>query len=284
MNETLGFIGLGHMGQPMALNLLKAGYRLKVYNRTASKMEPFTARGVEAASQPSATLVTGGIVVSMVSDDAALEEIVRSAGFLERLGQNGVHLSMSTVAPATSRNLAQLHTQYGSHYVDAPVFGPPQAAAAQQLWICLAGPLSAKERVRPVLEALSQSIFDFGETVGAANMVKLSGNFISFAAAQALREVLSLAQKSDIDPLKIVDMFTQTLFPIPIYQHFGRQFALNPAPLFRSWIALKDVGLFEEMARQQDSQAPLADLLHRLLGNNASADGEIDTRIRQEGS
>lgn len=126
MKETIGFIGLGRMGQPMAENLLKAGYRLKVYNRTASKMEPFTVRGVETASLPCATLVTGGIVVSMVSDDAALEEIVRSAGFLEQLGQNGIHLSMSTVAPTTSQNLAQLHARYGSHYVDAPVFGPPR--------------------------------------------------------------------------------------------------------------------------------------------------------------
>jgi 3-hydroxyisobutyrate dehydrogenase-like beta-hydroxyacid dehydrogenase len=284
MKETIGFIGLGRMGQPMAENLLKAGYKLKVYNRTASKMEPFIAQGVEAASQPGAALLTGGIVVSMVSDDAALEEIVMSAGFLEQLGHNGIHLSMSTVAPATSWKLAQLHTHYGSHYVDAPVFGPPQAAAAQLLWICLAGPVAAKERVRPVLEALSQSIFDFGETVGAANMVKLGGNFISFVAAQALREVLSLAKKSDIDPLKIVDMFTQTIFPIPIYQHIGKQLALNPDPLFRSWIALKDVGLFEEMARQQESQAPFADLLHRLLVNNARADGKIDARIRQEGS
>lgn len=115
-------------------------------------------------------------------------------------------------------------------------------------------------------------------------MVKLSGNFISFAAAQALREVLRLAKKSGIDPLQIVDMFTQTLYPIAIYQHFGRQLALNPDYRSRSWIAVKDVGLFEEMARQQESQAPLADLLHRLLGNNAGSRGEIDTPIRQEGS
>jgi 3-hydroxyisobutyrate dehydrogenase-like beta-hydroxyacid dehydrogenase len=284
MKETIGFIGLGRMGQPMAENLLKAGYRLKVYNRTASKMEPFIAQGVEAASHPGATLVTGGIIVSMVSDDAALEEIVRSAGFLEHLGQYGIHLSMSTVAPTTSQNLAQLHARYGSYYVDAPVFGAPQVAAAQQLWICEAGPQAAKERVRPVLEALSQGIFDFGETVGAANMVKLGGNFISFAAVQALREVLSLAQKSDINPMNIVEMFTQTLYPISVYQHFGKQLALDPDRVFGSWIAVKDVGLFEEMARQQESQAPLADLLHHLLGNYASADGEIDTPIRKVGS
>lgn len=284
MKETIGFLGLGRMGQPMAENLLKAGYRLKVYNRTANKMEPLTVRGVQTASHPGATPVTGGIVVSMVSDDAALEEIVRSTGFLEHLGQNGIHLSMSTVAPTTSQNLAQLHARSGSYYVDAPVFGNPQAAAAQQLWVCLAGPQAAKERVRPVLEALSQGIFDFGETVGAANLVKLGGNFISFVAAQAMVEVLSLAKKSGIDPMNIVEMLTQTLFPIAVYQHAGKQLALDPKRVSRSWIAVKDVGLFEEMARQQQSQAPLADLLHRLLGSYASSRGEIDTPIRKADS
>lgn len=284
MKETIGFLGLGRMGQPMAENLLKAGYRLKVYNRTASKMEPFIAQGVESASHPGMTLVTGGIVVSMVSDDAALEEIVRSTGFLERLGPGGIHLSMSTVAPTTSQNLAQLHARSGSYYVDAPVFGNPQAAAAQQLWICEAGPQAAKERVRPILEALSQGIYDFGETVGAANLVKLGGNFISFIAAQAMVEVLSLAKKSGIDSMNVVEMLTQTLFPIAVYQHAGKQLALDPNRVSRSWIAVKDVGLFEEMARQQQSQAPLADLLHRLLGNYAASHAEIDTPIRKAGS
>jgi 3-hydroxyisobutyrate dehydrogenase-like beta-hydroxyacid dehydrogenase len=284
MNETLGFIGLGQMGQPMALNLLKAGYRLKVYNRTASKTESSVAQGAEAVSQPDAVALAGGIVVSMVSNDAALQDIVMSAGFLEHLGPDGIHLSMSTVSPETARKLAEVHAKRGNHYVEAPVFGVPQEAAAQKLWICLAGPSAAKERVQPVLSAMGQGTFDFGEAAGAASLVKLSGNFISFAAAQALREVLTLAEKSGIDPLQVVDMFVQTIFPIAIYQHRGKQIALNPERVLRSWIALKDVGLFEETARQEGSQAPLTHLLHRLLVNNASSGEGIDTGIQPEGS
>lgn len=265
MKEAIGFLGLGRMGQPMALNLLNAGYTLKVYNRTTSKTEPLVAQGAEAVSLPGDVPTSGGIVVSMVTNDTALEEIVMSTGFLERLGDKGIHLSMSTIAPATSRRLAEVHAQYGSYYVDAPVFGVPQAAAAQELWICLAGPQTAKERVQPLLETMGQGVFDFGEAIGAGNLVKLGGNFISFAAAQALAEVLGLAKKSDIDPLMVADMFTQTLFPISIYQHFGKQLALNPGVIAKSWIALKDVGLFEETARQQDSQAPMAQLLHDIL-------------------
>lgn len=265
MSDAIGFIGLGAMGQPMALNLLKAGYALKVYNRTASKTELLAAQGAAAASRPSDAVTTGGIVVSIVSNDAALEDIVMSAGFLEQLGHDGIHLSMSTVSPVIARKLADVHAQHGSHYVDAPVFGVPQAAAARTLWICLAGPPAAKERVRPLLEAMGQGIFDFGEAVGAATIVKLSGNFISFAAVQAMVEVLSLAKESGIDPMNVVDMFTQTLFPISVYQNFGKQLALNPESMSKSWLALKDIGLFKETARQEESPAPLAHLLHDLL-------------------
>jgi 3-hydroxyisobutyrate dehydrogenase-like beta-hydroxyacid dehydrogenase len=284
MNETIGFIGLCQMGQAMAINLLKAGYRLKVYNRTASKTEPLVALGAEAVSQPDAVALAGGIVVSMVSNDAALQDIVESARFLESLGPGGIHLSMSTVSPQTARELAEIHAKLGNYYVEAPVFGVPQAASARKLWICLSGPQAAKTRVQPALSAMGQGIFDFGEAAGSASLIKLSGNFISFAAAQALREVLTLAEKSGIDPLQVVDMFAQTIFPIAIYQNFGKQIALNPERVLRNWIVLKDVGLFEETARQEESQAPLADLLHHLLGNYTSADGEIDTPIRKASS
>lgn len=265
MKETIGFLGSGRMGQPMALNLLQAGYALRVYNRTASKTEPLVAQGAEFITLPGEVPTASGIVVSMVTNDKALEEIVLSAEFLQRLGQGGIHLSMSTIAPATAHRMAELHAQYGSIYLDAPVFGVPQAAAAQKLWICLAGEQSAKERVRPLLESLGQGIFDFGETSGSASLVKLSGNFISFAAIQALREVLILATKSGVDPFTVVDMFTQVLFPISIYQHFGRQLASNPDFLAGNWIALKDIGLLEETMDKQGVQAPLTRLLYDLL-------------------
>jgi len=103
MSEMIGFIGLGNMGQAMASSLLKAGFALTVYNRTASKAEALIAKGAQLAHQPGEAVTKGGIVVSMVANDQALEEIVLSPGFLERLGPNGIHLSMSTVSPATSR-------------------------------------------------------------------------------------------------------------------------------------------------------------------------------------
>lgn len=268
MSETIGFIGLGDLGQPIACNLLAAGYALKVYNRTASKAEPLVALGAQQVSQPQEALTRGGIVVSVVWDDAALESIVMGEGFLEQLGPDGIHLSMSTVSPATAQKLAAAHAERGSSYVEAPVFGRHEAAVARKLWICLAGPSASKERVRPLLEATGQGIFDFGETIGAATLVKLSGNFLGTAAIQAMTEVLSLAKKSGNDPTKVIDMLTQTLFCAPIYQNYGRMIAENPeyyAHHSRGPIPLKDVNLFKETASQVEVQTPLAHLLHTIL-------------------
>src|SRR5260221_184573 len=129
MKETIGFIGLGGMGAAMAANLLKAGFGLRVYNRTAEKARPLLERGATLARSPAEAAEPGGIVVTMVSDDRAVEEVTLGAnGLLDRLG-DGVHLSMSTIAPRTARRLASLHRERGAGYVASPVFGKPQVAA-----------------------------------------------------------------------------------------------------------------------------------------------------------
>jgi 3-hydroxyisobutyrate dehydrogenase-like beta-hydroxyacid dehydrogenase len=150
MSEAIGFIGTGQLGIPMAINLLNAGYALRVYNRTASKAEPLVAQGAYLAARPAEAVMPGGIVITIMWDDAALESIVMSDGFLEQLGPGGVHVAMNTGLPETAKKLAAIHAQYNCAYVDAPIFGGSAAAAAHQLWIPLAGPQRAKERVRPL--------------------------------------------------------------------------------------------------------------------------------------
>ena len=267
MSETIGFIGLGLLGLPMATNLLNAGHSLRVYNRTASKAEPLVARGVQLMTKPSDVITTGGIVATIVWDDAALESIVMSDGFLEHLGPGGIHLSMSTVLPETARKLAAIHAQHDSLYVASPIFGRPEAAIAHQLWIPIAGPQQAKERVRPFLEAMgAQGIVDFGEEVGAATLVKLVGNFLIVSAGHSLREALTMAEKNGVDPKAVIDMLTDapTLFPSPIYRNYARRIAEKNAP-FQSKIPQKDIGLFQRTAQQVESPTPIASLLSNLL-------------------
>ena len=129
--DQIGFVGTGRMGEPIARNLLEAGNRLVVFNRTGSKADGLVARGARRAPAPGDVCSPGGLVLTMVSDDAALEEIVSSEGFLSRLAPGGVHVSMSTVSPRASRAVAQLHAGAGSGYVAAPVFGRPEAAASR---------------------------------------------------------------------------------------------------------------------------------------------------------
>ncbi len=266
MREMIGFIGLGHLGLPMATNLLNASYALRVYNRTASKAESLVAQGAQLVTRPGDAVMTGGIVMTIVWDDAALESVVMSDGFLERLGAGGIHVAMSTVLPETSKKLAAIHAQHGSVYVEAPIFGRPEAAVAHSLWIPVAGPQSAKERVRPLLQAMGgQGIFDFGEEVGAATLVKLVGNFLIGSAGYSLREALSMAEKNGVDPKAVVDMLTQTLFPAPIYQNYGKRIAEKTAPFSQRKMPLKDIGLFKKTAQQVASPTPIASLLDDLL-------------------
>jgi 3-hydroxyisobutyrate dehydrogenase-like beta-hydroxyacid dehydrogenase len=148
--ETIGFIGLGSMGLAMATSILKAGFGLRVYNRTADKARPLLELGATLASSPAEAVESGGIVVTMVTDDRAVEEVTLGTnGLLDRLG-NGVHLSMSTISPRTARRLAGLHRERGSSYVASPVFGKPDVAANGKLWIATSGDVAARARVRPI--------------------------------------------------------------------------------------------------------------------------------------
>src|SRR5881392_4309525 len=177
MKETVGFIGLGGMGLSMATSLLKAGFGLRVYNRTAEKARPLLDKGARLARSPAEAAEPGGVVVTMVSDDRAVEEVsLGPDGLLARLG-DGVHLSMSTIAPSTARRLANRHRERGAHYVASPVFGKPEVAAQAKLWVVTAGNAAARARVRPLQGAMSQRVFDFGDEPGAANIIKLAGNF-----------------------------------------------------------------------------------------------------------
>ncbi len=278
--QQIGFIGLGKMGQPMASNLLKAGYELRVYNRTPEKAAELVKQGARVAKRPADAVDADGIVVTMVANDQALQEVtLGDGGIEEKLADNGIHISMSTVAPATSSRLAALHVQHGAGFVAAPVFGRPDAAAAKKLWICASGSASARDRARPVLQAMGQAIFDFGEEPGAANVVKLAGNFLIVAAMEAMAEAFALAEKNDIDRAAMANLLGQTLFACPIYQNYGNLIAAHryePAG-FKLALGLKDINLVAETATESRVPMPFASILRdRLIAGLAKDRGELD--------
>lgn len=280
MSETIAFIGLGSMGTPMAMNLIKAGYALRVYNRTAEKAQPLIDRGAALATSPADAVTPGGIVFTMLANDQAVEAVCLSeAGILSRLGTGGIHVSMSTIAPATAQRLAAEHEQRGSQYIAAPVFGRPEAAEAAKLWVCVSGSETSRTRIEPMLKAMGQGIFDFGEAVGAANVVKLTGNFLIMAAIEAMAEAFTLAEKNGIDRAQVAELFGQTLFACPIYQNYGRMVAqqqYEPAG-FKLSLGLKDVTLALQVAQSSQMPMPLANLVqNRLLTSIAKGRADFD--------
>lgn len=267
MSEAIGLIGLGNLGRPLAVNLLERGYPLAVFNRTASKAEGLAGQGARIAATPADAVPPGGIVISILWDDASVEELVDSDGFLDRLGAGGIHLSMSTVSPAAAKRLAARHAKHGSVYVEAPIFGRPEAAVARGLWIPYAGPAAAKARIEPVLTALgAQGVFDLGEQIGAATTAKLLGNFLIISAGRSMHEAVTMAEAGGVDANAVVAMLTQTLFNAPIYHGFARTMAEKRSVLFsQSDIPRKDLGLFEAAAQSSGASTPIAHLLRELM-------------------
>src|SRR5437588_1033363 len=280
MQPVIGFIGLGNMGRPMAANLLEAGYPVRVWNRSPARAAALAARGATSVSRPEEVAEAGALVISSLSNDGVLEEVVgANHELLRRLGPRGVHISTSTVAPETSRRLAEGHQHHGVTYLAAPVLGRPDAAAAAKLWIFLSGPAQAKERAQPVLRALGQEVFDLGEDPGAANVVKLACNFLLASAIEAMAEAFTLAEKNGIERRRLADLLTQTVFDCPAYRNYGKQIAeqhYQPA-LFKLSLGRKDIGLVLQTAASSLVPLPLAGLLHdRLLAAEAKGRGDLD--------
>jgi 3-hydroxyisobutyrate dehydrogenase-like beta-hydroxyacid dehydrogenase len=224
-------------------------------------------KGALFARSPAEAAEPGGVVATMVSDDRALEELTLGAdGLLSRLG-NGVHLSMSTIGPKTAQRLAGLHRDRGAAYIASPVFGKPEVAAQAKLWIVTSGDSAARARVRPIQKAMSQRVFDFGEEPGAANAIKLAGNFLLGAAVEAMAEAFTLAQKHGVPRRQTYEFFTQTLFDCFVYRGYGELVASEhyqpvgaPPSLIR-----KDYGLILQAAAEALVPMPLAGLIHERL-------------------
>ena len=174
----IGFIGLGNMGAAMAANLLKAGHEVSVFNRTPEKAQSLVEHGARLAANVG-DACAGEVVLTMLADDHALESVTfGSHKILESLPKASIHLSASTISVALSDRLSEAHARLGQHFVSAPVFGRPEAAAAAKLFVVAAGESVAIDRCQPIFDAVGQRTFRFGDKPSNANLVKLSGNFL----------------------------------------------------------------------------------------------------------
>jgi 3-hydroxyisobutyrate dehydrogenase-like beta-hydroxyacid dehydrogenase len=260
----LGFIGLGRMGSAMAANLVRAGHEVTVFNRTPGKSSALVALGAQEAATL-AGACRGEAVITMLADDEAAANIAMdSGGLVENLSKGAIHLSMSTISVAMSDRLAQAHAQSGQRYVAAPVFGRPDMAAAAKLFIVAAGDPAAIDACRSVFDALGQKTSTIGGVPSAANLVKLTANFLQAAVIESLGEAIALIGKAGIDRRAYVDLLTSTIFTAPAYKIFGPLIADGTfgTAAFAAPLGYKDIRLALAEAETLRVPMPLASLLH----------------------
>lgn len=258
---VVAFIGLGRMGRGMAANLIRDGFPVRVWNRTARRAEEM--QGAEVAATPADAARGADIAVTMLADDRAVDAVTfGSSGLIEGLPRGGIHLGMSTISVGESRKLEEAHRQSHQGYVSAPVFGRPDVAAAGKLWIVPGGDAALLARCQPVFSALGQGTFPM-ESAEQASLAKLAGNLMIAATIEMLGETLALGEKSGIPAPQLLELFAGTLFGSPIVKSYGPKVANTdflPAG-FALPLGLKDITLAIQAADEFRAPLPLAGLI-----------------------
>ncbi|MDB5693954.1 MAG: NAD(P)-dependent oxidoreductase [Alphaproteobacteria bacterium] len=271
----IGVIGLGHMGSAIARNLLSAGHRLTLWNRSPEKARPLVDAGAALAEHP-ADAADGDFVITMLADDRAVDAVVRGDGGLLSSAGGAVHVSMSTIGTPFAARLARAHAEAGRRFVSAPVFGRPDIALSGGLFIAAAGPPADLAACQPLFEEIGRRVFIVGAAPETANLVKLCGNFMMLSAIEAMAEAMALAERGGVAPATLLDILTGTQFDAPVYRNYGailveRRFrpAGFPAPL-----ALKDMDLVDDAAGAARVPMPVLGILRDHLLTAIARDGE----------
>jgi 3-hydroxyisobutyrate dehydrogenase-like beta-hydroxyacid dehydrogenase len=265
MIKTISYLGLGTMGSGMASNLLKAGYTLTVWNRSAEKCEPIARKGARVADTPADAVHDVDLVMYSLSNDQAVEEVVfGEKGILSGIKEGQIAMDMSTVLPAISLLEQEAYTKHGIDFLDAPVFGSKQESADAKLWIMAAGNKAIFGKVKPVLQHLGQTVHYLGKNGNAAAM-KLVGNLIVALELEALAEALVLAQKAGLDLSTVMEVVKVADFRSPLLVSNGQNILRRDfSTSFALKLMLKDAGLIEKFAKSLQSPIPAV----RVVGKN----------------
>jgi 3-hydroxyisobutyrate dehydrogenase-like beta-hydroxyacid dehydrogenase len=277
----VGFIGLGRMGQAMAARILGGGHELVVYNRTREKCADLEKAGAKVASSMAEACKGREVVISMVTDDKALLEVVKE-GVAPGLPKGAVHVAMGTHSVAAIREVTPLHDKSGQVLVAAPVLGRPEAAAAGQVGVVAGGPKDAVAKVAPLFQLIGRRTFDAGVKPEGASVVKLANNMMIGCAIEAMGEGFALVRKYGVDPATFYDVMTDGLFSAPAYKVYGNIIVKQSYATagFTTVLGLKDANL--AMAAALAASVPLPSLnvyRDRLLGAIAHGEGEQDWAV-----
>ena len=258
MKPRVGFIGLGVIGAPMAGRLLEQGFPLLVWNRTPSRADSLVARGAHRAATPRELASAADLVITMVTDGAALREVVeRADGLAAGLAAGKVHCDMSTIDPATARNLTDFYAARNAHFLHAPVLGNWRAAQEGRLLNFAGGADRAVEQCQPVFDALGKKVWRWSRPE-QATCVKLACNLLLGGLMELLAESLLLASRAGIPPRTMLEIFAESALHSPMVQSKGETIAHRKftPPSFYLRHMRKDLDLALAAAQELGAHTP----------------------------
>lgn len=272
----VGFLGTGRMGKAMATNLLKAGHRVRAWDKSAAPLGELRAAGAEIAAG-AAEAVSGDVLISMLPNDQALHEVFIAGDLLRYASPALVSVNMGTVSLDCVDELVAAHKARNIPYVAATVFGRPDVAAAAKLSIMAAGDAAAIDRVQPLFDAMGQRTSRVGPEPRHANIAKIAGNLMVACAIEAIGEAAALLRKYRMSAPDVLDVIITSLFNVPVYQGYGRAIAQQQyvPPGFDLVLGMKDVGLALKAGEQANVPLPFASVLRDAF-LDAMANGDAD--------
>lgn len=258
--HTLGWIGLGHMGAPMAKNLLQAGYKVYVYNRSNEKTSSLVKSGANKLNSPKEVVDQSDIILIMLSDTNAVNAVLtQDNGVLEAITVGKVVVNMSTISPKDALRFAEMVSEKGGQYLDAPVSGSVGAAVSGQLVILAGGDMQVLEQCQPYFNILGKSTLLFG-TSGQGSSAKLAINMLLGIMGQGIAEAVVFAEKAGLDKEKVLELISQSGMNSPLFQAKKEMYRNVEFPsAFMLELMAKDLGLIKETADQLDTTLPLAE-------------------------
>ena len=275
---NLGWIGVGKMGAPMSTHLLKAGYKLKVYDIEPAAMQTLTEQGASPANSPAEVANGADVIISMIPDDSALEAVAAGPqGILQTAGQGRIYIDMSTVSPATSARIGEAAENKGVQFLRAPVSGSTESAVNAALTILVSGPEEAFKQCRPIFEKLGQKVFHVGPG-DQARYLKLLINMMVGITSAMTAEALTFGKRGGIDWHQMIDLINSSVVASPLVG-FKVQLLKDRefAPMFTAAQMAKDFDLALDTAREMDIPIPLTALTRQLYGAmKATGKGELD--------
>ncbi len=290
--NTIGFIGLGIMGAPMAANLRRAGYQLVVHNRTPSKVEQFVSEeGGEAAATPKEVAERTEVVITMLPDSPDVEQVyLGEDGVIAGAREGQLLIDMSSIAPAVAKAVFEAASAVGAAALDAPVSGGDVGAREGTLSIMVGGPEDAFKRALPLFEVLGKTILRLGEA-GAGQTAKACNQILVAVTIEAVSEALVLASKAGVDPAKLIDVLSGGLAGNKVMEVRRRNFLEHDfTPGFKVALHHKDLGIALRTARELDVYVPTTALVDQMLAAlEAAGEGGLDhsallTVIEQQSS